>query len=378
MAGLTLSSSSPVSVVGQPVTLTVALQGQSGTVQFTEGSTSLGSAPVTAGAASLTLTLPAGVHTITASWAGDATYAAGSVQLVQTVTKAVTAINLTLSSGGLLATLAVSAPGAGSPGGTVRFLDAATSTLLTTVTLAGTTAAAPLPATADSVVATYSGDANFFGATSATLHLLAVTNSASYVSSGVAADEIVTLFGPNLAGSTKVTATDSSGKSFDAQLFYVSATQASILIPAGLAPGPATVSIFTPARRLSALVNIGTIAPGLFTADGTGQGAPAAQVITLKPDGTPSDPVLATAPIDLHAGAVYLVLYGTGLRHSAALPVCTVGGQPAGVLYSGAQGSMAGLDQVNILIPATVKSGTATLNLTVDGTPANAVTLTIR
>ncbi len=377
VAGLTLSSSSPVSVVGQPVTLTVALQGQSGTVQFTEGATSLGSAPVTAGAASLMLTLPAGVHTITASWAGDATYAAGSVQLVQTVTKAITAISLTLSSTGLLATLNVSAPGAGTPGGTVRFLDAATSTLLTTITVAGTTATAPLPATADSVVATYSGDANFFGATSATLHLLAVTNAASYVSSGVAADEIVTLFGPNLAGSTKVTTTDSSGKSFDAQLFYVSATQASILIPAGLAPGPATVSIYTPARRLSALVNIGIVAPGLFTADGSGQGAPAAQVITLKADGTPSDPVLATAPIDLHAGAVYLVLYGTGLRHSAALPVCTIGGQPAGVLYAGAQG-MAGLDQVNILIPATLKSGTATLNLTVDGNPANAVTLTIR
>ncbi len=378
VAGLTLSSSSPVSVVGQPVTLTVVLESQSGSVQFTEGGTSLGSAPVTAGAASLTVTLPAGVHTITASWAGDATYAAGSVQLVQTVTKAVTAVTLTLSGGGLLATLGVSAPGAGTPGGSVRFLDAANSQLLTTVALSGLTASAPLPSAADAVVAIYTGDANFFGATSATLHLLAVTNSASYVSSGVAPDEIVTLFGPNLAGSTKVTALDSSGQNLNAPLFYVSPTQASILIPAGLAPGPATVSIFTPSRRLSAPVNIGTVAPGLFTADGTGQGAPAAQVITLRPDGTASEPVLATAPIDLRAGAVYLVLYGTGLRHSAALPVCTVGGIPAGVLYAGAQGAMAGLDQVNILIPATVKSGTATLNLTVDGNPANPVTLTIR
>ncbi|MDR3700932.1 MAG: Ig-like domain repeat protein [Candidatus Sulfopaludibacter sp.] len=378
VAGLTLSSSSPISVVGQPVTLTVVLQVQSGTVQFTEGGTSLGSASIAAGAASLPVSLPAGVHTITASWAGDANFAAGSVQLVQTVTKAITAVTLALSGGSLLATVGVSAPGAGSPGGTVRFLDAASSQVLNTVTLAGLTASAPLPAAADSVVAIYSGDANFFGATSATLHLLAVTNAASYASGGIAADEIVTLFGPNLAGSTKVKATDSSGAAFNAPLFYVSPTQASILIPAGLGPGPATVSIITPARPLSALVNIGAVAPGLFTADGSGQGAPAAQVITLKPDGTPSDPVLATAPIDLNSGAVYLVLYGTGLRHSAALPVCTVAGQPAQVLYAGAQGAMAGLDQVNILVPASLKSGTATLNLTVDGNPANPVTLSIR
>jgi uncharacterized protein (TIGR03437 family) len=378
VAGLTLGSSAAVAVYGQPVTLTVALQAQTGTVQFTEGGTALGSASITGGTASLAVSLPAGLHTITASWAGDANYAAGTAQLVQTITKATTALSLAISGGSLVATVSIAPPGSGSAGGSVRFLDPATSQLLTNVTLSGLTATTSLPASADSVVAIYSGDLNFFGATSPTLHLLAVTNSASYVSGSVVADEIVTLFGPNLTGSTKATVTDSSGKGFIATLFYVSATQASILIPPGLAPGAATVTIFTPSRPLSALVNVGTVAPGLFTNDGTGQGTPAAQVITLKPDGTPGDPVLATTPIDLHSGAVYLVLYGTGIRHSAALPLCTIAGQSVQVLYAGAQGSMAGLDQVNILVPPTLKSGTVTLNLTVDGNPANAVTLTIR
>ncbi len=322
---------------------------------------------------SLSVNLPVGVHTVAASWAGDGTSAAATGQVIQTVNQAATAISLGISGNALLAAVTVATPGAGSPGGTVRFLDAATATALATVSLNGAVATAPLPSTADTVVAIYSGDANFLASTSAAFHLLAATNAASYLSGSFAAEELVTLFGPNLSGATSAKVTDNTGTARPASLLFVSATQATIVMPAGVSPGPATVSIASPARTLSAPVVVSAVAPGLFTADGSGRGAPAAQIITMNPDGTPGDPQPATAPIDLSGGAVYLVLYGTGIRHAATAPVCTIAGQPVQVLYAGAQGSMAGLDQVNLLIPAALAgSGAVTpLNLTVDGTSAN-------
>jgi uncharacterized protein (TIGR03437 family) len=49
------------------------------------------------------------------------------------------------------------------------------------------------------------------------------------------------------------------------------------------------------------------------------------------------------------------------------------------VVYAGAQGSFPGLDQVNLLLPATLRgAGMVTLTLTVDGAPANTVVVKIR
>jgi uncharacterized protein (TIGR03437 family) len=151
-------------------------------------------------------------------------------------------------------------------------------------------------------------------------------------------------------------------------------------MPAALASGPVTLTVSNAVRTLSAPFTFAGVAPGLFTADGSGQGAPAAQVITVHPDGTQEAPQPATSAIDLSdpAAAVYLVLYGTGIRHAAGAPVCAIGAHQATVIYSGAQGALAGLDQVNILLPPALQgAGVVSLTLTVDGQAANPVTITI-
>jgi uncharacterized protein (TIGR03437 family) len=417
-ATLDLSSSPSTSVFGQPVTFTAQWSqstAPTGQIQFSDGASLLGSAVMPAGTAALTVAnLAAGSHSITAAWSGDANWSpATSDPLLQAVGKAQTATGLTTpgssstkSPATLSATVAVIAPGAGVPTGTVKFVDGATNAVIATVALAGSSASTPLPATTDPIVAVYSGDANFQGSSSDPLTQLAVTNSASYSTLSMAADEIVTLFGSNLGtstsyasppadslGGTIVTVTDSAGVTRAAQIFYVSSAQASILMPAGVARGPATLTVTNPNQApVSTSIVIGPVSPGLFTANSTGQGVAAAQVIRVHADGTqdapqnvavfdPGQNLWVPAPIDLGSSTdtVYLLLYGTGIRHYASMPTCTIAGQQATVAFAGAQGSFAGLDQVNLLLPTTlIGAGTVNLVLIVDGTAANTVTLAFR
>jgi uncharacterized protein (TIGR03437 family) len=59
--------------------------------------------------------------------------------------------------------------------------------------------------------------------------------------------------------------------------------------------------------------------------------------------------------------------------------MCTVGGKASQVLYAGPQGQYPGDDQVNVLLPrALAGAGVVRIELTVDGRPANAVTLIIQ
>ena len=84
-------------------------------------------------------------------------------------------------------------------------------------------------------------------------------------------------------------------------------------------------------------------------------------------------------PIELAANApVYLSLYGTGLRRQQRASA-TVNGVNVPVLYAGAQPSFAGLDQVNIELPASLRgSGEVEIIVTIDNQPANAVSVMVR
>jgi uncharacterized protein (TIGR03437 family) len=77
---------------------------------------------------------------------------------------------------------------------------------------------------------------------------------------------------------------------------------------------------------------------------------------------------------------VFLVVYGTGIvgRPSLANVSAKIGGQNVVVDYAGAQGSFAGLDQVNLELPRSLKGmGTVAISLTVDGKTANALTIAV-
>ena len=180
-------------VVGQNVTLTATVTAVSpgagtptGTIQFYNGTTALGS-PVTisGGVASLTTTaLAAGANSITAQYSGDSNFMtstspAVSVTLAPTATSSTTVTfspstpsygtNVTLT-----ATVTPVSPLTGAPSGTVEFfngttyLGTATQYVMGTDSLTATFSTTALPvSSSNSITAQYSGDSTFTSSTSA-------------------------------------------------------------------------------------------------------------------------------------------------------------------------------------------------------------------
>jgi uncharacterized protein (TIGR03437 family) len=183
---------------------------------------------------------------------------------------------------------------------------------------------------------------------------------------------------------------DSAGVRHDAEILFVSPEQANFIMPAGVAPGAAPVTLSNAdGVSVSTRITVMAVAPGLFTLNGTGEGVPAAQIVRVHADGTqePAENVALfdevhnrwiPAPIDLGSPGddLYLVLYGTGIRHHAVEPECTIAGEDIPVSYAGPQGGFAGLDQVNLLLPDWLRgAGSVELTLGIGGRVSNRVTL---
>jgi uncharacterized protein (TIGR03437 family) len=80
-------------------------------------------------------------------------------------------------------------------------------------------------------------------------------------------------------------------------------------------------------------------------------------------------------------GQAVLILYGTGIRGFTSLDNvrCTVGGISAPILYAGPQNTFAGLDQVNVQLPAELAGrGEVDVTLWVDGQLSNTVTVSFQ
>ena len=179
-----LTASSNAAVYGQTLTLTATVTtngsfAPSGTVTFTDGSNTLGSANLVNGAASLSTAFTTlGTHTINASYSGDAHDRPSSNSLSVAVNQDVTTTNpvsmTNPSSYGqsvmLTATVGAALPGSGTPTGTVTFYDGAValgSSALSNGT--ATVSVTTLTVGTHSITATYSGDTNFTGSTSGAL-----------------------------------------------------------------------------------------------------------------------------------------------------------------------------------------------------------------
>src|SRR5207244_1906407 len=139
----TVASSANPSVFGQSVTFTATVAvvspgagSPSGSVTFLDGATTLGTGTLSGGTATFaTSALAVGSHSITASYGGDTNFnTSTSAVLTQTVNKANTTTTVASSANPSVfgqsvtftATVAAVAPGAGTPSGTVTFLDGAT------------------------------------------------------------------------------------------------------------------------------------------------------------------------------------------------------------------------------------------------------------
>ncbi len=186
----TLASSLNPSNVGQAVTFTATVAGAggtpTGTVQFFDGTTLLGSISLTGGTAMLmTSALTLGVHSITAVYNGNATFAnSTSAALDQTVMLAVkNATTTTLTSsvnpsllGQSTTFTATVTSGVGLPTGSVEFFDGGVSLGTRTLSGAGiaTLSVAGLLAGTHTITAQYLGDTSF--ATSASPPVSQVVN----------------------------------------------------------------------------------------------------------------------------------------------------------------------------------------------------------
>ncbi|MBS1791219.1 MAG: heme-binding protein [Acidobacteria bacterium] len=182
-----------------------------------------------------------------------------------------------------------------------------------------------------------------------------------------------------LAGTT-VRVIDSRNVEFAAQLFFVSPGQINYLIPDQAATGTAQVIITSSNGEISrGELQLMNSSPAIFTVSYTGKGLPVA-LTTF--DGVVYDGV---ANADGSARAVnpgstwrpnYLLLFGTGLRNGNGLRV-RIGGTEIAPMYVGAQGSFAGLDQINLMLPANMPGGITDVTLIAEGRASNTVQLKI-
>jgi uncharacterized protein (TIGR03437 family) len=235
--------------------------------------------------------------------------------------------------------------------------------------------------------------------------LLRAVPAASFRPGGaLAPGSIASAFGTDLASSVEVAQSiplptslagtqlrlrDSAGAEQLVPLFFVAPSQINFLVPDATASGPAGLTVLRGGQTIATTdVRVQGLAPGIFTANADGHGAPAAFAVRIAPDGTQTRQwayECGTAagsckprPIDLGAPGdrVILTLFGTGIRGRSSLQAvqASIVGPPLEVLYAGPQGDFVGLDQINIRLPENpFVRDVQELRLMIDGRPANPV-----
>lgn len=249
-----------------------------------------------------------------------------------------------------------------------------------------------------------------------------VLNAASYVSAanGVLPGEFVSIFGANLGPTTPLgLQLDATGKvaisvggvqvlfidpynpypngKVAAPLTYVSSTQINCVVPYEVQPittiqvsylGQASSDVFA---THTATVNFGI--PAIFTVTGTGTGQAAALNSDLTPNSA-TNPALAGSTIAVYMtgegqtsppGVTGSVTCSNGCSSVSAIPKpvtsvsATIGGLPATVSFYGeAPGLVAGVMQVNIVIPPNTPAGNASLSITVGSSAQTGVTIAVK
>ena len=232
----------------------------------------------------------------------------------------------------------------------------------------------------------------------------AVVNAASQLPASVAPGEILTVYGfgagpSNTAGFTL----DPSGKVatslngaqvlFDgrpAPMIYGSAWQANVIVPYEIAAQAATtISLqFGGVTSAAWTIPVAPSAPGIFTLSSSGLG-PAAVLNQDNSVNSATNPaalgsiiqIFATGEGETSPHGVTGSVIGTGLKTPVLSVKVTIGGQDAVVQYAGSAGaSVAGLFQVNALIPPSVApAAAAPIAISVGGVPSqNGVTIAVQ
>jgi uncharacterized protein (TIGR03437 family) len=224
--------------------------------------------------------------------------------------------------------------------------------------------------------------------TGASVSITAITDAANFSQGAVSPGEIVVIFGSNLGPvaltsytvvqnqvPTSLAGTNVRFNQYAAPIIYTSAGAVCVIVPYELAGQPTANAIVSFNGSVSAQFTqpVAPTAPHFFTESYQAAG----QIAALNSDYSVNSSSNA-AP----AGSV-VVLYGTGegvtsppgidgsivggnLTQPLANVTVTIGGQPANVLYAGGSpGSIGGLLQINVRIPAGTPAGNAPVTLVI-------------
>ncbi len=181
-----------------------------------------------------------------------------------------------------------------------------------------------------------------------------------------------------------------------AGLFYASPTQLNYLVPDGALPGAAQVTVMRDGQVVAqGSLNLGVVAPSLFTADSSGSGRPAGILLRVSASGEQSYEPLTGSAISRQPGdRIFLVLFGTGMSGAqnsdgnaangfAENIQATIANLNAPVVFAGAAPGFLGLQQLNIEIPPNATGSNLILLIKAhDGegalVRANAVTISVQ
>jgi uncharacterized protein (TIGR03437 family) len=207
--------------------------------------------------------------------------------------------------------------------------------------------------------------------------------SAASSKSGTAPGSIASIYGTNLASGTckadriplptqlQCSNTKVLFNGREAPLYYVSPDQINAQVPFESGPGMISVNIIRDGLQSGAeVINVQNQAPASFTINQQGTGYVAMQHANYN----------AVTPANPMRPAETGIFYGTGFGQSTppvatgqgtptdqlyrtAVPTVRIGGQTADVLFSGKAPFFVGLDQINATLPATLPTGSQTVEI---------------
>ncbi len=236
---------------------------------------------------------------------------------------------------------------------------------------------------------------------------LTTQNGASFLDGPIAPDSLAAASGAGLAsgsaaaglqapstpyptelGGTTVTVKDSSGVEIQAPIASVSDKLVTYLLPAGVALGPAAITVKAASGAIAAgQADVASVSPGVFL---RAPGIPLGSLVRTQGDSTSaeeisteSDGVVSLRPIDLGPGTDVVTLYlmATGIRGRSSLEQVSI--EINGLAIAAADASpitgYPGFDSLSFILPRELAgAGEVTINIKVDGQPANPVKIVIQ